>query len=387
MGTKRKFLFYYLNTGAGHISAAKVLSRAMKQEDDSVQIKMLNGFHPHKLGHMIFERGYNFSLNFFHGLFPLIYDLGQFRFTQTLFLRVLEHEAVNYLKKQIYAERPTYIVSFHFALTPYIRKVIKTLPWKVNFTCIVTDPFTAPHCWFYDRSANYMVYSEEAKKIAVQDCGVPEKNVTVVPFIMNEKFRSEISPEEIKNLKIKHGFNPNKKIVLLVGGGEGLPGATEILNECILKRNNFSIAIICGRDITKYHAFSILSKTYPRLDFHVYGFVDFLDELVKISDCAVIKAGPATMLEVLSSKKPVITASDSGGSLEFVKDKENGLITEPTPIGIADAIKYLLENKDEAKKMGENGYKLVNDLGLLDSSWDNVINSLLSPLKDKSTKK
>ena len=64
MGTKRKFLFYYLNTGAGHISAAKVLSRAMKQEDDSVQIKMLNGFHPHKLGHMIFERGYNFSLNF-----------------------------------------------------------------------------------------------------------------------------------------------------------------------------------------------------------------------------------------------------------------------------------------------------------------------------------
>ena len=51
------------------------------------------------------------------------------------------------------------------------------------------------------------------------------------------------------------------------------------------------------------------------------------------------------------------------------------------------AIKYLLENKDEAMKMGENGYKLVNDLGLLDSSWDNVINSLLSPLKDKSTKK
>ena len=357
MGTKRKFLFYYLNTGAGHISAAKVLSRAMKQEDDSVQIKMLNGFHPHKLGHMIFERGYNFSLNFFHGLFPLIYDLGQFRFTQTLFLRVLEHEAVNYLKKQIYAERPTDIVSFHFALTPYIRKVIKTLPWKVNFTCIVTDPFTAPHCWFYDRFANYMVYSEEAKKIAVQDCGVPEKNVTVVPFIMNEKFRSEISPEEIKNLKIKHGFNPNKKIVLLVGGGEGLPGATEILNECILKRNNFSIAIICGRDITKYHAFSILSKTYPRLDFHVYGFVDFLDELVKISDCAVIKAGPATMLEVLSSKKPVRICRDIHhqelGNLRFaVSHKVGWYIRKPKLI--YKKINELLNDTQFDLKMKKN---------------------------------
>ena len=144
---------------------------------------------------------------------------------------------------------------------------------------------------------------------------------------------------------------------------------TQIFLENTIEKHNLSSRIeflgrISDEELLENYA-NALSVYYAPLD-EDYGYVT---------------------LEAFASKKPVITASDSGGSLEFVKDKENGLITEPTPIGIADAIKYLLENKDEAKKMGENGYKLVNDLGLLDSSWDNVINSLLSPLKDKSTKK
>ena len=63
---------------------------------------------------------------------------------------------------------------------------------------------------------------------------------------MNNEIKFE---EQIKELKIKYGYNPNKKIVLLVGGGEGLPGATEIINQCILHRANFSVAVICGRDV------------------------------------------------------------------------------------------------------------------------------------------
>ncbi|MGI6680160.1 MAG: glycosyltransferase family 4 protein [Bdellovibrionota bacterium] len=88
-------------------------------------------------------------------------------------------------------------------------------------------------------------------------------------------------------------------------------------------------------------------------------------------------------LEAFASSKPVITASDSGGSLEFVKDKENGLIVDPTPKGVAESIEYLVANKNEAKRMGENANRLVKELGLTSESWDNVITSLLSPIKDK----
>ena len=135
----------------------------------------------------------------------------------------------------ILREHPTDIVCFHFGVTPFVKDVLRNIPWNINFTVIVTDPFTVPHCWFYEKTLNYMVYSQEAKQIGVKECGVPAENITVIPFLMNEKFRNHSqNKDEIRLLKIKHGFDPEKKVLLLVGGGEGLPGATEIVNQCIL---------------------------------------------------------------------------------------------------------------------------------------------------------
>ena len=332
--SNRKFLFLYLNTGAGHISAAKVLAQAMKEEDPSVEIEMKLGFKKNGISRVFFEKGYNYACNYFHGAFPLLYDLGEYRFVQSLLHFFVGTETRRYLRKLILKEHPTDIVCFHFGVTPFVKTVLKNIPWKINFTVIVTDPFTLPKAWFYERDVNYFVYSEDAKQVAVTKCGVPEKNVKVIPFLMNQKFAKQYPADKIRELKIKHGFNPDKKIVLLVGGGEGLPGASEIINQCILHHSNFSIAVICGKDKVKKANFEVLSKTYPKLDLHVYGFVDFLEELVKICDCAVIKAGPATLMEVLSCRKPVIICkyihNQELGNMRFaVKHRVGWFIRRP----------------------------------------------------------
>ena len=59
--SNRKFLFLYLNTGAGHISAAKVLASAMKQENPSVEIEMKLGFKKNGISRVFFEKGYNYA--------------------------------------------------------------------------------------------------------------------------------------------------------------------------------------------------------------------------------------------------------------------------------------------------------------------------------------
>ena len=43
-------------------------------------------------------------------------------------------------------------------------------------------------------------------------------------------------------------------------------------------------------------------------------------------------------LEAFLAQKPVITARDSGGTLEFVRDGDNGFVVDPDPVAIADAI-------------------------------------------------
>jgi len=80
-------------------------------------------------------------------------------------------------------------------------------------------------------------------------------------------------------------------------------------------------------------------------------------------------------LEAFYSSKPVITTTDSGGPLEFVKDEENGFVVEPDPKKIAQKLDELYNNKDKTEKMGKMALKTVKDLNL---NWDTVIEKLTS---------
>lgn len=80
-------------------------------------------------------------------------------------------------------------------------------------------------------------------------------------------------------------------------------------------------------------------------------------------------------LESFYAKKPVIVHTDAGGPLEFVTDNYNGYVIEADAKEVAKKLDYLYENKDEAKKLGENGYKSLQEKNI---NWDYVINSLLS---------
>lgn len=364
MSQHRKFLFFYLDTGAGHKSSARVLEQAILDKYPDCEIKLVNGFMPHRLGHFIYERGYNASLSFLRGSYPLTYDVGFFRpFITTTELMIMP-ETIAHLKKLILKEQPTDIVNFHFALTPHLKRVVKHLPFKVNLTVMVTDPFTAHPFWFYEKNMSYLVFSQQLKDYAVKKCNVPEKNITVVPFLLNKKFKNAPTKEEILSLREKHGYDPNKKIVLLVGGGEGLPGATGIINQCILKKANFTVIAVCGRDKLLYQRLSLVKLANPNLDLRLYEFVTFLDELVKLSDCAVVKAGPATLMEVISCRKPTIICryihNQELGNMHYAVDNKVGYFIQKSN-KIYDKINELLNDKDFEAKMQANFDKLSLD--------------------------
>jgi glycosyltransferase involved in cell wall biosynthesis len=85
-------------------------------------------------------------------------------------------------------------------------------------------------------------------------------------------------------------------------------------------------------------------------------------------------------IESMKSKKPVITCSDSGGPLEFVIHNETGLICYPNKEDIARNIQKLINNKDRAIFMGNNGYLKVKDI-----TWENTIAKLLNiSIKNKN---
>ncbi len=79
-------------------------------------------------------------------------------------------------------------------------------------------------------------------------------------------------------------------------------------------------------------------------------------------------------LEAFLARKPVITCRDSGGPNEFVVDGENGVVCEPAPAALADAINRVAADRSRAAAMGDAGYEIASQI-----SWDGVIERLVAP--------
>ena len=80
-------------------------------------------------------------------------------------------------------------------------------------------------------------------------------------------------------------------------------------------------------------------------------------------------------LESYHSRKPVITCRDSGGVTNLVRHGDTGLVVEPEPAALAQAMDELFDNRDRAAKMGNAGYELMMASGI---NWDNAIEKLLA---------
>lgn len=114
--------------------------------------------------------------------------------------------------------------------------------------------------------------------------------------------------------------------------------------------------------------------------------VEFLDEISEVEKIRRYSRAIAVVyppldedygyitLEAMLASKPVITCHDSGGSLEFVLDRQTGLVTESTPQGLAAAMDALWDDRTLAKKLGQAGHDRYHQMNI---SWANVVQKLL----------
>lgn len=123
---------------------------------------------------------------------------------------------------------------------------------------------------------------------------------------------------------------------------------------------------------------------------HLWGRVEFLgrvsdEELLTLyADAFAVYYAPFdedygfVTLEALASGKPIVTASDSGSTLEFVRDAQNGLVAEPSEEGIAEAFNRL-HRDDALYEQLAAGAKSTE----ASSDWAHICSSLLSPLDEE----
>ncbi len=108
------------------------------------------------------------------------------------------------------------------------------------------------------------------------------------------------------------------------------------------------------------------------------GFVSDSDLVEEYASCMAVLYAPQdedygyVTLQAFLAGKPVITASDSGGTLEWVQDGVTGIVTDGSPEQIGAAITRLHADPALAAQMGAAGKELVRDL-----NWRTVVDTLL----------
>ena len=214
-------------------------------------------------------------------------------------------------------------------------------------------------------------YIDESKFL-----GKYRDKIAVIPNgIEIEDFDIPLSKEECK---VKLDLPPNKNMILFVGnltpykGPDVLVKAMPMIVEEI---PDVELMFVGSGEMR-----ADMEKLSKKLGVENYvKFAGFVEERLKplYYRAADVFCLPSTMstesfgivnLEAMACGVPIV-ASKIGGIPDVIKDGENGLLIPPkNPEALADAIIYLLENRDVRDKMGYNGRKKVGFY-----SWEMIV--------------
>jgi processive 1,2-diacylglycerol beta-glucosyltransferase/1,2-diacylglycerol 3-beta-galactosyltransferase len=199
-----------------------------------------------------------------------------------------------------------------------------------------------------------------------------EDQLKVFPFIVNSRFENQLSDEQKLHMKENLNMDISKKTILLLGGGDGMPGAMNILRSMVELQADVNVVVVCGRDEGLRN--TILAEKFDAsfASLNVFGFIGFVYELINVADVVVTKCGPNTIMEILMCGKiPIVNSyiwEQEKGNLEFVVN--NGLgIYEPSPKKIGSAALRFIKNdsvmlqyKERVQKMQIiNGTRSVSE--------------------------
>lgn len=344
---KKNWLFLYLKTGGGHLSPARALSGALTSKyGNDIEIQLIDGLDGAvKPAQWIIEGGYRTSINYAKWVFELLYAFNKIGFFHKLSNRMFSPVTENIIKKHIRKNKPDRIVIFHYFLIQPVYASLKDLDIHVPVTVVVTDPYTAHPIWFNDKRPDFIVFSEKLKVRLLKKGFLPGR-IHQFPQIINPVFERTFETVEKENILQSHGLDSQRKTILIFGGGDGLKKGLPVLRKLLQIKAQANIMMVCGRNqIMENMARKMVVKS-GRSHVKIFGFVDFMHELLSVSDIVVSKCGASALAEMLISQKiPVVVDyiwEQEKGNVGFLLDHELG-IYEPRPARVVQRIEELLD--------------------------------------------
>ncbi len=356
---KQKIAFLYLNTGGGHVAPARALSKALNENfPDRVETTLFNGFSERMWAcRFFFEDGYKISSNYFEASYVLFYRMTEIPLVMRFGNYFVSIHGENHLVRFLRNEGITKVVCLHEVLIMMARKAIDRVDPSIPLITLVTDPFTAHGSWFYVKRMELVVFSEKLRKEAVERHGFTPDRVRSFPFMFSRAYDRPYTAAECLAVRERLGIAPDRKVILVAGGGEGLKSADRIVSLFLRQKRDELLVVVCGRNRLLRFQVNQLAEWYKASNVMTFGFVDFMPDLLNIADCVITKGGASTVMEVLAVGKPVIFSTfirgqEIGNVLHVVHNGAGWYIKKPREI-LAKAYE-VIDNPELARDVRKN---------------------------------
>ena len=326
---KKRVLILMSDTGGGHRASAQALDCALGELfPGRTEVKIMDIWTEHgKWPFNTFVSSYRFLAK--HPiLWRAFYAYGHFPPTK-LFTECLSYfVCYKSFKTAIEAADPDMVVSVHPLCQHIPIPIVKAInqersPKKlpIPFVTVVTDLGGAHPTWFHKGTDRTFVASESVKKIAMNR-GLDANKIALYGLPIRPSFWKASKPKD--KLRGELGLQKSVKTVLLMGGGDGVGGlsniAVEVAKTLSKSPKPTQMVIVCGHN--KGVADKLINRNWPaNVNVVVKGFCNNIDDFMSASDCLVTKAGPGTIAESMIRGVPLVLSSYLPGQVRVKRLK------------------------------------------------------------------
>ncbi|OGC91513.1 MAG: hypothetical protein A2W25_00620 [candidate division Zixibacteria bacterium RBG_16_53_22] len=357
-----KVLLLYASAGAGHRSACSAIQQAMQELYPGAYVKLIDilDYMPKSIAYL-YSRGYLFIASRYPMLWYFIYesgsDLAKFR-PNGFWHRLFWKSALGPLFNHLRYERPDHIISAHF-LSSWAAGIYK---WKYDINCtasmVVTDYGVHP-VWITPGQDYVFVATEQlGAELAPFSRFLGTDRIIPTGIPVHPSFGRR---KDIGMLKEKFKIEPDRHTILILGGMFGSKNIKDILywlSEC---RARLQLIIVAGRHYPIME--SIKDRLIERdIKYQIFGYIDFMDELMAVSDLAITKAGALTTSECLARGLPLVIFRPYPGQEVRNCDYflEQGVAVRVDQLsGICFKIDKILDDPDRLRAMKERALQIA----------------------------
>ena len=304
---KLKIIFAMIEAGGGHKAPASAVMAALERDYPGVyDVSMMDFIKD--IGSVKVDAAHKKSWKTFleyptltHVIYQLQNSLAPV--TRALLYRTMVAPAVKDAMRFIKQARPDVVFSTHFFATMALVEARRRS--RIDFRIITyqTEIFTFHAPWKVPETDWYLTASDRAAQAAARR-GIRWSKIKAFPYPIRPDFLESRRDRETVALEL--GLEKDRRTFLFSFGNQGTGMILQYLIALDILGVRLNVIVVAGLNKALHARLASNRTRLQNLNIVPLGYVGNMNELIDASDVCFIKPGPATMMECMHSRKPII---------------------------------------------------------------------------------